>query len=207
MVTFLGNEGNNNLIKVDPQPEPADFDNKVRLPGSVFLARVARPTRRQFKKHDFWKAGLSDLKAAYRNICAYTSVWIPNNCSVDHFLPKSSRPDLAYEWSNFRLAHDRINSIKGDSTDVLDPFYIQTGWFTLDIATLWVNPDPSLQTKVKMPVQDTIDILRLNDDQWVQMRFEVLSSYLNRELTLSFLQRLYPFIATEILRQGVQPRV
>ena len=125
---------------------------------------------------------------------------------MDHFLPKRARPDLAYEWTNYRLAHDRINSNKGDSTDVLDPFHIQTGWFTLDIATLWIKPEASLHPNVKGPVQRTIDVLRLNDDQWVQMRFDLLNSYMNKELTIAYLQAKYPFMAAEIQRQGVQPK-
>lgn len=195
------------MIKVEPKPEPADFDKKVRVPGRAFLARVPRPATKQFRKNDFWKAVLQDLKAAYGSICAYSCVWIPGNCSVDHFHPKRRRPDLAYEWSNYRLSHDRINSIKGDSTDVLDPFHIQNGWFALDIATLWVTANASLQSHVKGPVQTTINVLRLNDDQWVQMRFEILRSYLDKELTITYLQRMYPFIAAEIQRQGVQPKV
>ena len=206
MVTFLRDEGNPALIRIDMEPEPASFDSSVRVPGLAFLSRVPRPTTKQFKKREFWKLALSDLKTAYRSICAYSCVWIPGNCSVDHFQPKHIRPDLAYEWSNYRLAHDRINSNKGESTEVLDPFHIQTGWFILDIATLWVIPEPSLQQHVKEPVQKTINILRLNDDQWVQMRFEILRSYLDRELTLIYLQRTYPFIAAEIQRQGVQPK-
>ena len=146
------------------------------------------------------------MKIAYNSICAYSSFWMPGNCSVDHYHPKSARPDLAYEWTNYRLAHDKINLNKGDSTDVLDPFTIQAGWFVLDVATLWVRPEPALQANVKAAVQKTIDVLKLNEDQWVQMRFAIFTSYLNKELTLTYLQRTYPFIAAEIQRQGVQPK-
>jgi hypothetical protein len=194
------------VIRVAPQPEPAGFDAKVRVPGRAFLARVPNPNGKQFAKKQFWKEALQDLKTAYNSICAYSCIWIPNNYSVDHFEPKTTRPDLAYEWTNYRLVHDRINSNKGDYTDVLDPFHIQTGWFILDIATLWVKPEPTLQPNVKRPVQATIDRLRLNDDQWVQMRFELLNSYMNRELTIGYLQSKYPFMASEIQRQGVQPK-
>jgi hypothetical protein len=125
---------------------------------------------------------------------------------VDHFHPKRFRPDLAYEWTNFRLAHDRINSNKGDSTEVLDPFNIQSGWFILDLATLLVNPETSLQSDIENSVRNTINILRLNDEQWVQMRFEIVKSYLDGHLKVPYLERYYPFIAAEIHRQGIQPR-
>lgn len=194
------------MIPVMSQPEPADFVTKVRSPGQAFLRRFPRPTREQFKKKSFWKEALPQLAAAYKNICAYSSCWIPNNYSVDHYRPKSTHPHLAYEWSNYRLAHDRMNSNKGDSADVLDPFHIQPGWFTLDLATLWVRPEPSLPRNIGTAVQRSIDVLRLNDDMWVRMRFAVFREFLNREIMIGFVQRYYPFMAAEISRQGVQPK-
>jgi hypothetical protein len=194
------------LIPVVLQAEPPQFEAKVRAPGRSFLARVPAPTSKQFKGKDFWKLALPDLKTAYSSICAYSCVWMPSNCSVDHFQPKSVRPDLAYEWSNYRLAHDKINCNKGNSTAVLDPFFIQAGWFVLDFATLWVRPDNALQRNVKASVQKTIDVLRLNDEQWVQIRFELYKSYLDGELGIAFLQRNYPFIAAEVRRQNVAPK-
>jgi hypothetical protein len=172
----------------------------------MFLRRVPRPTGEQFKRKSFWKNALPQLKTAYNNVCAYSSCWVPNSGSVDHFYPKSTHPHLAYEWSNYRLAHDRINSNKGDSADVLDPFHIQPGWFILDTATLWVKPEPSLPASIGTAVQRTIDVLRLNDDAWVQIRFDVFREFLDREVMLGFLQRRYPFIAAEIVRQVVQPK-
>lgn len=194
------------MIPVAPKPEPADFGANVRAPGRAFLARIPRPTSKQFKNNEFWKAALPALKVAYNSVCAYSSFWMPGNCSVDHFKPKSARPDLAYEWSNFRLAHDKINFNKGDSTEVLDPFFIPAGWFVIDFATLWVRPEVSLDANIKASVQKTIDVLKLNDDQWVQMRFEIFASYLSGELKITYLQRTYPFIAVEVQRQGVQPK-
>jgi hypothetical protein len=194
------------MIPVAPKPEPASFDGRVRSLGQAFLAAVPRPNAKQFKKKPFWKKAMPDLKVAYGNVCAYSSCWMPGSCSVDHYYPKSARPDLAYEWSNFRLAHDKMNANKADSTDVLDPFTIQVGWFVLDVATLYIRPEAALQTKLKAGVQKSIDVLRLNDEQWVQMRFDLFRSYIDGECTLAYLQRYYPFIAVEIQRQGVQPR-
>jgi hypothetical protein len=159
------------------------------------------PTTKQFNKHAFWKAALPWLKTAHGNICAFSSLWIPGQCSVDHFEPKSVRPDLAYEWSNYRLATDRINNNKADSTRVLDPFQIQNGWFALDLANLYVGPGDGLAPNIRDQVEETITILRLNDDVWVEIRFEVLRDFLNGTVALDFLQRRYPFIAAEVARQ------
>jgi hypothetical protein len=191
------------LIPVTAQPEPADFGASVRAPGQAFLRNVPHPTDAQFKKNNHWKHALPSLKTAYRSVCAYSSLWMPGACTVDHFQPKSSHPHLAYEWGNYRLAHGTINRNKGDSIDVLDPFHIQAGWFVLDFATLWVRPEPSSQAAIQAAVQRSIDILKLNDDMWVQIRFELFRCYRTGECTLAYLQRMYPFIGSEISRQGV----
>jgi hypothetical protein len=55
-------------------------------------------------------------------------------------VPVAVRPDLAYEWSNYRLASQKINSYKGKSTAILDPFHIQPGWFVLNFTNLFIEP-------------------------------------------------------------------
>jgi hypothetical protein len=194
------------VIPVAPQPEPGDFDATVRRPGQAFLRRVPRPNADQFKKKNYWKEALPALRTAYRDICAYCSCWVPSSGSVDHFHPKTTHPQLAYEWSNYRLADAKINNNKGNSSQVLDPFHIQQGWFILDVATLWVKPEPTLAPPVFTAVETTITVLRLNDDIWVQMRFEIFSQYRGGDCTIGFLQKCYPFMASEITRQNVQPR-
>lgn len=96
---------------------------------------------------------------------------------------------------------DKINSNKGDSTRVLDPFQIRRGWFALDLATLYVSPGTGLNPAVEAQVKETIAVLRLNDDVWVEIRFEIFRDFLDGRVTLEFLQRRYPFIAAEIARQ------
>ena len=149
---------------------------------------------------------MPQLKVAYRNVCAYSSCWVPSSCSVDHFHPKTTHPHLAYEWSNYRLADAKINNKKGNSTQVLDPFHIQEGWFILDIANLRVKPEPTLKPEIFNAAKQTIDILGLNDDDWVQIRLEIFRQYRDGECTLSFLQKCYPFMAFEISRQQIKPK-
>jgi hypothetical protein len=194
------------VIPVVPQPEPNDFDRTVRRSGQAFLRRVPHPTADEFRKKNFWKEALPSLQTAYKSICAYSSCWVPGSCSVDHFHPKTTHPQLAYEWSNYRLANAKINNNKGNSNQVLDAFHIQHGWFILDIATLWVKPEPTLKPAIFSAVQTTVTVLRLNDDDWVQMRFEIFSQYRDGACTVSFLQRYYPFMASEITRQQVKPK-
>lgn len=52
---------------------------------------------------------------------------------------------------------------------------------------------------------ETINVLKLNDDALVGLRFQILREYIGGELGISFLTRKYPFVAAEITRQNIQP--
>jgi hypothetical protein len=204
MAAFRRDEGGETLIPVQMQPEPVSFDATVRAPGAAFLKRHPNPTNVHFKKSQYWKESLEDLKTSYREVCAYTAIRVGLSGSVDHFLPKSARPDLAFEWTNFRLAVDKINNYKDNSTNVLDPFLIQVGWFALDFASFYVQPGTSLASDIHKSVVRTIEILRLNrDDALVKLRYTVVREYASGDLTLDFLKRWYPFVASELIRQNI----
>ena len=191
------------MIPVAAQPPPATFDAQVRNPGRAFLRHTPRPTKEEFDKHAYWARCLSDLRSAYNDICAYLACWIPTQASLDHFYPKTTHPAQAYEWSNYRLAHEKINNWKSHSTGVLDPFGIRAGSFVLDFASFFVHPADGLQPMLADPIRHTIRALRLNDDQFLKLRYNVVKDYSNRDITLQFLQRRYPFIAVELQRQGI----
>ena len=185
------------MILVVPQPEPANFDSDVRRPGQQFLRRVPLPSNAQFKKHEYWRKALRDLRTAYSDICAYCACWIPfDGGTLDHYLPKSAHPADAYEWSNFRLAQERMNSNKGESTDVLDPFHIDPGWFVLDFSTMLVRLNNRLKPEVRKAVNKTINILQLNSETLVRLRYSRLRDYSNELTPIRFLERYYPFIAS-----------
>ena len=61
------------MIPVKPQPEPDDFDEKVRQPGLAFLSQVPNPKTEDWKNYDYWRRSLPDLYTSYNKICA-TSV-------------------------------------------------------------------------------------------------------------------------------------
>ena len=47
-------------------------------------------------------------------------MWLHDG-EVDHFLSKKNRPDLTYDWNNFRYCSGAVNSSKGTLDDrVLD---------------------------------------------------------------------------------------
>ena len=128
--------------------------------------------------------------------------------SVDHFKPKTKHPTVAYEWSNFRLAHSKINGYKGSNENVLDPFNIQPEWFILDLANFHVKANPVAPANVRAQVDETIRVLHLNlDESLVKFRFSIVRDYSKDDITMNFLEARYPFIATELKRQGVQDSI
>ncbi|HEX8624916.1 MAG TPA: hypothetical protein VF782_07535 [Allosphingosinicella sp.] len=129
-------------------------------------------------------------------------MYLPERGSIDHFLPKTLHPHLAYEWSNFRLASGRVNSSKGNLTGILDPFEVQENWFFMDIPACLLKPNPSLEAGLQGRIALTISLLRLNqDDVYVQERCNILMEYARGDISISFLGRRYPFLAKEVDRQ------
>jgi hypothetical protein len=209
------------VIRVEPQPEPADFHEKVRQPGLRALAELRglpaetrRGPKRQVQpelksKHlpDYWTKCLDDLHAAYRGICAYSCLYIPHvvgGKSTDHSSAKSpkisDKPEDAYEWSNYRLACSLMNTRKGTKA-VIDPFAIDGRWFQLDLSTLAIEPNPELSDPLRERVQATIDHLGLDDAECRKARESWYQPYLEGQISFSFLERKCPFLATEIIRQ------
>ncbi len=191
------------MIRVVAQAEYPGFDADVRTPGSAFLATCPAPSSEQFRKKNFWSRATPQLHAAYSGICAYTAMYLPQHGSVDHFLPKTTHPHLAYEWNNFRLASGRVNSSKGNLTDILDPFCVEDDWFFMGMPSCLLRPNPALDLAVRTRIAGTINSLRLNqDDSYVQERCNILMDYARADVSMSFLERRYPFLAREVTRQG-----
>lgn len=192
------------MIQVVLQPEPAGFNATVRAPGNHFLANNPAPSNREIKRAgaDYWRLCLPQLRAAYREICAYSAVWIPYSTSVDHFQPRSRFHALAYEWSNFRLSDQKINHRKADNIGVQDPFEVQPGWFVIDFAAFYVRCGAGLQSSDEYRVRNTISLLQLNDDQLVEQRRRVVEEYA-RGAPLEDVERYYPFVASELRRQNL----
>lgn len=192
------------MIRVAAALEYPNFDAEVRAPGLAFLAACPSPTSDDFRKKSFWNKATKELHAAYSGICAYTAMYLPEQWSVDHFLPKSNYPALAYEWNNFRLASGRVNNSKGNQIDIIDPFQVENNWFHMDIPACLLKPNPDLEKPLRNRISGTINSLRLNqDDNYVQERCNILIDYAREDISSNFLQRRYPFLAKEVERQAL----
>ncbi len=122
------------MLRCDRVSEPHDFDAQVRHPGKTWLANNSNKVPK-----DYWSRCKEELADAFQCRCAYTAMRIlpKHSGTVDHFLSKRNRPDLAYEWSNYRYATSRVNSCKANYDDhILDPAEIQNEWFAVQIPSL-----------------------------------------------------------------------
>jgi len=150
-----------------------------------------------------------DLYERYGGICAYSAHWIPPDCgamTVDHFVPKSAAPHLAYEWDNYRLCTLEMNRNKGTKEGILDPFVIQPGWFKMDFPSLQVTAESSLPSATARAVTKTIKSFKLNDETCVKARYAYLQDYMGNHRDFYSLSHDAPFLAFELQRQGMADR-
>jgi hypothetical protein len=191
------------LIPVAQQPEPADFEHKVRRLGLRFLQSDPNPT--SWLKRSYWTKALPDLRRTYKGICAYSCLFIPpivGAASVDHFVPKAANPHKAYEWINYRFVSSTMNSRKGEYTDILDPFTLEPDTFTLDFTSMVIKPGVKLNVDQREQVHNTIKRLRLNDDM-ADFRMNLILDYCDNRIDENYLKQNAPFIAYEMERQKI----
>lgn len=199
------------MIHVDMKPEPANFDELVRTPGTDFLASHPNPTRKEWEAHSYWRNILTEFRRLYGGICAYSCHWIAPDTgakTVEHFVPKSVDPSLAYEWENYRLVCSLLNSRKRTKTDTLDPFEVEDGWFVISFPALLVKPGPGLDADLTAKIKQTIKRLKLNDEEsCLENRAKYVKDYCIGGLPFSHLRKEAPFLAKELERQGLVERI
>ena len=123
--------------------------------------------------------------------------------SVDHFLPKAKHPRLAYEWGNYRLARPKLNRNKSDSEAVVDPFHVRDGWFVLDCPSCLILPGDNLEDATRRNVASSIHVLKLNSNELADERCRWLADLAIDLISFDYLRREYPFLASEVERQGI----
>jgi uncharacterized protein (TIGR02646 family) len=203
------------VIPVTPQPEPTEFDTRVRQRGNTWILNqnldqsVALPEGMDYPKPAYWAmqddgySCLNQLYLAYKKVCAYTGIFISGGAkSVDHFVPKSRNVGLAFEWSNYRLACRNINGIKRDFEDVLDPFLLESETFFLVLETGEIYVNPQLENMpLGIAAQQTITRLKLSSEEHQNTRADYYTEFKNGEKSASELQKYAPFVYLEAQRQ------
>lgn len=154
---------------------------------------------------------MDELHESYGGVCAYLGTYIERATgavSTDHFVAKSSLPGQAYEWDNYRLACLTMNSRKNKFDDVLDPFFIPLDLFRLELVSGLIFCNSSHAKNLQKKAEKTIRRLGLDNPVNRELRARVYSDYL--EMTVppnptvnKYFARRYPFVWSEIVRQGV----
>ncbi|CAM2068753.1 hypothetical protein SCOR_25515 [Sulfidibacter corallicola] len=197
------------MIPVLLQPEPDDFDRKVRQPGREWLAgqgislNAVPPKAAELPP--FWRRSNQQLWEAYSGVCAYLAIyfeWVTGASSTDHFVAKSRKAVDAYEWANFRLSCLGPNRNKGRFDDVLDPMELQKDTFVLNLLGGTIRPNPALDETTRLRAGNTIDRLKLNSAEHNRMRAKHFSRYV-RGRDEETLKELSPFVWYEAKRQGL----
>ena len=198
------------VIPVTYQPPPITFDGKVRQPGLAWLKKnnldLSQPLPSGTKPHPYWRECLDDLHSSYQGICAYLAVFIERatgEVTTDHFVAKSSKAELIYEWSNYRLACMAMNARKRAFDDVLDPFKLPADMFRLELASgrIFVNPD--MTGNFVREARLTIKRLKLDSSINRDLRARHFQYYAHSSINSDHLRKTSPFVWYEARRQGL----
>lgn len=184
------------MIPVARVEEPAGFDADVRQPGNQWLAsnpNAKRPSA-------LWNHYTPVLSTGFSGLCGYAAMHDPTGGTVDHYLSYKNRPDLAYEWDNYRFASGTLNSSKKNADDkVLDPYEVGDGWFEILLPSLQMQVTNAVPAARRAKAEYTLKRLKLRDGEriirWRQSWYEM---YKKGELSLDGLRRVAPLIATAV---------
>lgn len=203
------------MIRLIRFPEPDYFDKEIREKGLTFLHQKGilltepAPSKTYFKP--YWTTCKEDLYSLYQGYCAYTCFHIHKRTgasTVEHIMPKRLFPDQAYEWKNYCLACARINSKKGEQTDLINPFDVVEDLFYLKLETgfMFANDKSSLFDIANK----TIKNLGLNNQAWCKERQKCFCRFiddrkngLNLEYSKKHLREASIFVYKEAERQQV----
>jgi hypothetical protein len=122
------------------------------------------------------------------------------NGTIDHYLSKKNRPDLTYEWSNYRYCTRQVNSLKGNYDDrVLDPFEVQDDWFEIQIPSLQMLLTDKVPPDQREKAEFTLRQLQLQDSEWIiDHRADYYDDYCDGKITLELIDRDAPLLAKAI---------
>lgn len=182
----------------NPIPEPTNFDAECRQKGKTWVAaqRLAGKSPKTSQYPNYWATYENDLATAFQQRCGWWAMWIAEG-DVEHFLSKNNRPDLAYEWRNYRYIAGSVNGSKGTHDDkVLDPFEVQNGWFEVLLPSMQLVATSLLPTNFSARAEFTLKQLKLrNGTKVVRSRKHWYDQFKKGMLDLDGLRAHAPLVA------------
>lgn len=182
----------------NPIPEPADFEARCRTPGNAWLR-----THPEGRPVDCWSPFRLALAAGFGDRCGYGAMWISSG-TVDHFVSCDEDRRQTYEWSNHRYVEGWFNSSKNKhpSSQLLDPFEIQEGWFEIHLPSLQLRLTDAVPPEVRQRAEYTLTRLPLRDDERVIRQRRAWLQMYEEGTPLAVIEMRAPLIAQAIRRQG-----
>lgn len=190
------------MIPVKRVDEPPEFDQRTRKPGRAWLQ--AKDYLHRSRPHDYWSWCSEPLREAFHERCGWLAMYIADG-HVEHFESwdecKHERPELAYEWSNYRYILPRLNSRKQHRCGLLDPFEVRPGWFRVELPSLLLVCTDVVPQPLRARAQKTIDELGLvgrGDARVRGLRRRWLQRYRENRLSLAGLLEVAPLVGDAV---------
>ncbi|MEM9456698.1 MAG: hypothetical protein AAGF11_21150 [Myxococcota bacterium] len=190
------------MIPVARPEEPDQFDELTRRPGLAWLETNDYLNRR--RPQNYWAWCAKPLREAFEERCGWAAMFIADG-HVEHLVSwdecKRDRPQLAYEWSNYRYILPRLNSRKRSQRGLLDPYEVGPGWFRVELPSLLLVCTDEIPKCERERAQRTIDCLGLvgdRDQQIRKLRANWLQRYRLNNLNLSGLREFAPLVGQAI---------
>lgn len=190
------------MIPVEPAEEPPEFEQCTRVPGRAWLQ--AKDYLHRKRPENYWSWCEEPLREVFHERCGWLAMYIADG-HVEHFVSwnecKQDRPELAYEWSNYRYILPRLNSRKGTRTDLLDPFEVRPGWFRVELPSLLLVCTSAIPEGLRARAQRTIDelgLVGLGDGRVRRLRSGWLQGYRSTRLSLAGLQEVAPLVGEAV---------
>ena len=103
-------------------------------------------------KFSDYKEARDALISTMGNYCSYCETALHSAIDVEHVSPKSHHAELELEWTNFLLACDYCNPVKGHSDILLDDYFGPIGitlrWRSLTKKTILLASRIACRSKI-----------------------------------------------------------
>jgi len=180
-------------------PAPPEFA-AVSQRGNAWLARNPDPTRRP---PDYWREFNLKLGEGFEHLCGYMALWTTDG-TIDHFVSINEDRSRAYDWDNYRYVANWLNSSKQNvpSTDILDPYEVEEGWFEILLPTLELVVTSKVPPEKRARAEKTLCRLPIGRDaRAIKRRGIYYDRYLKKKMDLSQLREEAPLLAAAIEKQ------
>src|SRR5690606_41234699 len=104
-------------------------------------------------------------------------------------------PGTVSAGAKHRSACGGVDAGNGVAATVIDPFEVQDGWFQVELVRFQLRAAPGLPVERVARIDETIAILSLNDETFLEDRAEACKGYWSEEYPLAHLERRFPLLA------------